>query len=79
MSPVDLPRSRPQSASCRKTATAAILVGQIFAVNSSPIFHGRVVDVSALLTIGGLDLKGFRRPVTAFNVRGLRKSSDEAA
>jgi adenylate cyclase len=38
------------------------------------------VDALAELeSIGDLDLKGFRRPVKAFNVRGLRKSSDEAA
>jgi adenylate cyclase len=41
--------------------------------------RAEVEALAELESIGELDLKGFRRPVTAFNVRGLRKSSDEAA
>ena len=41
--------------------------------------HAEVEALAELESIGELDLKGFRRPVIAFNVRGLRKSSDEAA
>jgi class 3 adenylate cyclase len=38
-----------------------------------------VESLADLESIGELDLKGFHRPVKAFNVRGLRNSSDEAA
>ena len=41
--------------------------------------RAEVEALAELESIGELDLKGFRRPVKAFNVRGLRKSSDEAA
>jgi adenylate cyclase len=41
--------------------------------------RAEVESLADLESIGELDLKGFRRPVKAFNVRGLRKSSDEAA
>jgi class 3 adenylate cyclase len=41
--------------------------------------RAEVEALAELESIGEIDLKGFRRPVTAFNVRGLRKSSDEAA
>jgi adenylate cyclase len=41
--------------------------------------RAEVEALAELESIGELDLKGFRRPVVAFNVRGLRKSSDEAA
>jgi len=41
--------------------------------------RAEVEALAELESIGELDLKGFRRPVIAFNVRGLRKSSDEAA
>jgi len=41
--------------------------------------RAEVEGLAELESIGELDLKGFRRPVKAFNVRGLRKSSDEAA
>src|SRR5207249_5633774 len=38
--------------------------------------RAEVEALAELESIGELDLKGFRRPVKAFNVRGLRKSSD---
>jgi adenylate cyclase len=41
--------------------------------------RAEVESLADLESIGELDLKGFHRPVKAFNVRGLRKSSDEAA
>ncbi len=41
--------------------------------------RAEVEALAELESIGELDLKGFHRPVKAFNVRGLRKSSDEAA
>jgi adenylate cyclase len=36
--------------------------------------HTEVEALAELESVGELDLKGFRRPVKAFNVRGLRKS-----
>jgi adenylate cyclase len=41
--------------------------------------RAEVESLADLESIGELDLKGFHRPVKAFNVRGLRNSSDEAA
>src|SRR5215468_3006848 len=38
-----------------------------------------VEAMAEMESTGELDLKGFHRPVKAFNVRALRKSSDEAA
>jgi hypothetical protein len=39
------------------------------------VLHRAVESLAELESVGELDLKGFRRPVKAFNVRGLRKAS----
>ncbi|HKF12872.1 MAG TPA: response regulator [Xanthobacteraceae bacterium] len=41
--------------------------------------RAEVEAMAEMESTGELDLKGFHRPVKAFNVRALRKSSDEAA
>ena len=41
--------------------------------------HAEAEALAELESVGELDLKGFHRPVKAFNVRGLRKASGEAA
>jgi adenylate cyclase len=41
--------------------------------------HAEVEPLVELESVGELELKGFRRPVKAFNVRGLRKALDKLA
>jgi adenylate cyclase len=39
--------------------------------------HAEIESLADLESVGELELKGFRRPVKAFNVRGLRKAPDK--
>jgi class 3 adenylate cyclase len=41
--------------------------------------HAEIESLADLESVGELELKGFRRPVKAFNVRGLRNASDKPA
>jgi adenylate cyclase len=41
--------------------------------------RAEVESLAELESVGELDLKGFRRPIKAFNVRGLRKASGKPA